>query len=60
MLTVIDGLVLGVLLPSVRSLAVTVAEPRVQRVTLPVLVPADSAPLAGSVAFVSLQVSPTV
>src|SRR5439155_25783113 len=58
--TVIDALVLAVLLPSEVSLAVTVCEPVVLSVTLAVLVPADNAPLAGSVAAESLEVMPTV
>src|SRR5204862_5014151 len=45
-LTVIEGEVLAVLLPSVTSVAVTVFEPAVLRVTLKVLVPATSAALS--------------
>src|SRR6184192_3035122 len=52
----IAALVPGVLLGSVTSLAVTVCEGVVFRVTLKVFVPATSAALAGSVAFVSLDV----
>src|SRR6266481_789857 len=59
-LTVMAGLVLAVLVPSVMSLAVTVCGPRDLSVTLIVLLPADSAPLDGSVALVSLEVRPTV
>src|SRR5438552_4037861 len=53
---------LAVLVPSVRSVAVTVCEPMVERVTLTVLVPADNAPLDGSVAAasLSLEVIPTM
>src|SRR6266540_3410745 len=58
--TVIAGLVLAVLVPSVMSEAVTVWEPVVLRVTLAVRVPADNAALAGSVALESLEVIPTV
>src|SRR5437773_226070 len=58
--TVMDGLVLAVWVPSVMSVAVTVLEPTVLRVTLTVRVPADNAPLAGSVAFESVEVIPTV
>src|SRR5437773_12105224 len=42
------------------SVAVTVWEPTVLRVTLTVRVPADNAPLVGSVALESLQVIPAV
>ena len=59
-MTVIAGLVLAVLVPSVMSVAVTVWEPSVLSVTLAVRVPADKAPLAGRVALVSLEVMPTV
>src|SRR5262249_5636409 len=62
--TVIVGLVLAVLLPSVRSLAVKVWPPTVLSVTLNVLVPETSAALAGKVALPSeelrLTVSPMV
>src|SRR5262245_12925816 len=54
------GLVLGFLVPSLKSLAVTVCAPRVRSVTLAVLVPADNEPLEGKVALVSLEVIPTV
>src|ERR1044071_9673368 len=60
MLTVIAGLVLAVLVPSVVSLAVTVCEPSVLSVTLNAFVPATSAALAGKVALVSDDVMPTV
>ena len=59
-LTVTEGLVLLVLVPSVVSVAVTVALPAVFRVTLKVLVPETRLALAGKVAFVSLEVIPTV
>src|SRR3989441_1494748 len=42
------------------SVAVTVWEPTVLRVTLTVRVPADNAPLVGSVALESLEVIPAV
>src|SRR5205814_819260 len=57
-LIVVDGLVLAVFVPSVLSVAVTVAVPAVLNVTLKIFVPATSAALAGSVAFVSLEVMP--
>ena len=56
----IDGLVLAVLLPSSRSVAVIVALPAVFKVTLKVCVPALKAALAGNVALASLAVMPTV
>src|SRR5438477_231520 len=59
-LTVIAGLVLAVLVPSVISVAVAVQLPAVFKVTLKVRVPATSAALAGNVAFTSLEVMPTV
>src|SRR5437762_1138463 len=59
-LTVMEGLVLGVLEPSVLSVAVTVAVPAVFNVTLKVCVPALKAALAGNVALASLEVIPTV
>src|SRR6266545_4286401 len=58
--TVRDGLVLAVLLPSVRSLAVTVRLPAVFMVTLKVCVPATRAASAGSAALASEEVIPTV
>src|SRR5436190_85360 len=42
------------------SIAVTIAEPTVLRVTLTVREPADKDPLDGSVALASLEVRPTV
>src|SRR5439155_236530 len=59
-LTVIDGLVFAVFVPSVTSEPVTVAVPAVFSVTLNVPAPATSAALAGSVAFPSDDVMPTV
>ena len=59
-LTEIGELVLAILVPSVISVAVTVCAPAVLSVTLAVLVPEDKAPLTGSVALESLEVSPTV
>src|SRR5438128_1385419 len=55
-LTVMDGLVLEFLRPSVMSVAVSVALPPDLRVTLNVCVPADSAALPGKVALASLDV----
>src|SRR5215471_1274455 len=54
------GLVLAVLLPSATSVAVTVKEPLLFKVTAKVCVPAASAALGGSVAVESLEVMPTV
>src|SRR6185369_5251061 len=54
------GLVLGVLLPSVRSLAVTVALPTVLSVTLKVFVPDTNAALGGKVAPPDEEERPTV
>ena len=59
-LIVVDGLVLAVIAPFVMSVEVKVAEPAVLAVTENVLVPATSAVLAGSVAFGSVEVMPTV
>src|SRR5437763_1407756 len=59
-LTVMDGLVLAVLVPSVISVAVTVQLPALLKVTAKVPVPADSAALAGWVSFGSVVVIPTV
>ena len=56
----IVGLVLAVLLPSVKSLAVRVWPPTVLSVTLNVLVPETSAALAGKVALLSEELRPTV
>src|SRR5207302_1051432 len=58
--TVVDGLVFAVFDPSVMSVAVTVLLPTVFSVTLNVLVPATKAAFAGSVAFASDEVMPTV
>ena len=58
--TVIAGLVLAVLVPSVASVAVRVREPAVLKVTLKVLVPETSAALPGSAALASEDVMPTV
>src|SRR5438477_286138 len=58
--TVIEGLVLAVLVPSVMSLAVTVRLPVVFSVTLKVFVPVTKAALAGNAAFTSLEVIPAV
>src|SRR5207247_1310113 len=59
-LTVIEGLVLAVLLPSSRSVAVTVALPAVLSVTLNVLAPLTSAALAGPALAGSEELIPTV
>ena len=59
-LTVMEGLVLLVLVPSVASVAVTVALPAVLRLRLKVLVPETRAALAGKVAFVSLELMANV
>src|SRR5207248_100639 len=59
-LTVIVGLVLAVLAPSVTSEAVIVQLPSVFSVTLKLLVPAARAVLAGRAALASLEVMPTV
>src|SRR5204862_16777 len=59
-LTVMDGLVLEVLVPSVMFVAVTVQLPAVLLVTLKVRVPAESAKLPGCVSFGSVVVMPTV
>src|ERR1051326_6705253 len=58
-LMVIEGVVLAVLLPSVTSLAVTVALPAVLKVTLKLCVPAANA-LVDTVPLLSLEVRPTV
>jgi hypothetical protein len=57
--TVIAGLVLAVFVPSVMSVAVTVRDPTVFKVTLKVFVPATRAALAGNAAFTSLEEIPT-
>src|SRR5882724_2107414 len=58
--TVMVGLVLAVLVPSVRSLVVKVWPPTVLSVTLNVLVPETKAALAGKVALLSEEVRLTV
>src|SRR5207247_8374938 len=55
-LTVMAGLVLALLLPSVTSVAVQVREPAVLNVTLRVRVPETKAASAGKVALASLEV----
>ena len=57
--TVIVGLVLEVLVPSVRLVAVRVCEPLVPKMTPTVCVPATSTALVGNVASESLEVMPT-
>ena len=59
-LIVVAGLVLAVIAPFVMSVDVNVAVPAVFAVTENVFVPATSAALAGSVAFASVEVMPTV
>jgi len=59
-LTVIAGLVLAVLPPSVMSLAVNVQLPAVRFVTLNTLAPDASAAFPGSISFGSVEVIPTV
>src|SRR5438067_1666800 len=59
-LTVMGGLVLEVLAPSVMLVAVTVQLPTVFKVTEKVLVPEASAALAGRVSFGSVGVMPMV
>ena len=59
-LTVIEGLVLAVLLPSSRSAAVRVWLPAVLKVAVKLFVPPTSAALAGRLAFTSDPVIPTV
>jgi hypothetical protein len=58
--TVIDGLVFAVFVPSVMSVAVTVAVPEVFNVTANVSVPATNAAFTGKTALPSLEVMPTV
>ena len=58
-LTVIAGLVLAVLLPSLRSVAVIVKLPLVLKSTAMVCVPETRAVFIGKVAVVSLEVMPT-
>src|SRR5439155_1476930 len=57
---VIDGLVLAVLAPSVRSEAVRVCEPAVLNVTLRVWVPETKGMFAGKPALASLEAVPIV
>src|SRR5438034_1434533 len=59
-LTVTEGLVPAVLLPSVRSPAVTVLLPAVLKIRLKLCVPATKAALAGSTALASEEASPTM
>src|ERR1051326_2240830 len=59
-LTVMDGLVLLVFVPSVMSVAVRVAVPAVLKVTLKDFVPETSAALPGKAALASDEVIPTV
>ena len=59
-LTVYNGLVFAVLVPSVMSVAVIVQLPAVLLVTLKVLVPATSAVLAGITSLGSVLLIPTV
>src|SRR5207245_1029214 len=59
-LTVTDGLVLAILVPSVTSVAVTVRLPAVFRLMLKIPVPLSSAPLEGKLALLSDEVRPTV
>src|SRR5262249_32122490 len=59
-LTVIAGLVLAVLLPSLASEAVSVRLPAVLRMTLRFMVPPTKAVLTGRTALASEEVSPTV
>ncbi len=59
-LTVVAGLVFAVIAPFVTSVAVNVGDDAVFGVTEKVLVPATSAAFAGSAAFGSVEVIPTV
>ena len=59
-LTVVEGLVLSVFVPSEMSETVTVAEPAVLRVTLNVFVPLTNAASAAKEAYVSFEVMPTM
>ena len=59
LLTVMAGLVFGDLVPSVMSMAVSVALPSVVSVTLKLLVPETKTALAGMVPFGSVEVMPT-
>src|SRR5690349_21165163 len=58
--TVMAGLVLEDLVPSVRSLAVRVKLPVALKTTVRLVVPAASAVADGRVAVASLELSPTV
>ena len=58
--TLIEELVLGVLLPSLMSLAVTVRVPAVLMVTLKLAVPLESVALGGRLALASEEVIPMV
>src|SRR5947209_4485145 len=58
--TVVAGEVFAVRVPFVMSVAVNVHEPAVFAVTLKVFVPATIAAFAGKLAFVSVEVMPTV
>ena len=58
--TATAGLVLAVLLPSLRSVAARVKLPLVLKRTVRLVVPETSAVLGGSVAVASLEPSPTV
>ena len=60
MLTVMAGLVLAVLLPSVISLAVKVKLPVAPKITVKDFVPATSAAFEGNSAVASVEVIPTV
>ena len=59
-LTVMAGLVLGALPPSLMSVAVIVQMPAVLLVRLNVLVPDAKATLAGSTSFTSVESMPTM
>ena len=59
-LTVMAGLVLGVLLASLRSLAVRVKLPAALKAAVMVAVPAAIAVAGGRLAVMSLEVSPTL
>ena len=59
-LTVTAGLVLGVLPPSSRSLAVRVKLPLALNAIIRFVVPASSAVVGGRVAITSLELKPTV
>ena len=59
-LMVVAGLVFGVLVPSLMSVAVNVFEPAVFGVIAKTLLPATSAAFAGRVAFASVELIPTV